>query len=137
MVQTVQVERHMSKKLVETAQVVLEVLREGKNPISDPRLITESKWWRLVGDALRLLECAGLARYDVARGRIAPMSKHQHTVDCYAKNATGVLAYTPCREDGLDRNARNLNLVDFEAGLGLRGLTLICGEGSSPEDKDA
>jgi len=51
---------------------------------------------------------------------------HKHTVNCYARNATGPLAYTPCREDGADRNLQNLKEVDFNAGLGLRGLRLVC-----------
>lgn len=52
--------------------------------------------------------------------------KHLHGIDCYAKNARGPLAYTPCRQDGLDRNLTNLKAVDFEAGQGRGGLTLIC-----------
>lgn len=54
--------------------------------------------------------------------------KHRHTVDCYARNATGALAYTPCREDGLDKNLKNLNPADFEEGH-RQGLTLVCVEG--------
>jgi hypothetical protein len=56
--------------------------------------------------------------------------KHRHTIACYASNETGPLAYTPCRADGLDRNLRNLNPVDFwtdQTGhYPHKGLTLIC-----------
>ena len=51
---------------------------------------------------------------------------HKHTIECYAKNAAGPLAYTPCRPDGLDRNLKNLKVIDFKEGTGLKGLTLIC-----------
>lgn len=50
---------------------------------------------------------------------------HHHGIECYARNATGPLAYTPCREDGLDRNLRNLKRVDFGE-RARKGLTLIC-----------
>lgn len=57
--------------------------------------------------------------------------KHEHTAECYASNASGPLAYTPCREDGLDRNLHNMRPMDLTAaqlrndGVA-RGLTLIC-----------
>jgi hypothetical protein len=64
------------------------------------------------------------------------MTKHKHGIACYARNASGPLAYTPCREDGLDRHLTNLNEADFKAGTGLRGLTLVCTlvEGQDEED---
>jgi len=55
--------------------------------------------------------------------------KHVHTIDCYASNDLGPLAYTPCRTDGLDRNLRNLKEVDFVAmpnETRKKCLTLIC-----------
>ncbi len=57
---------------------------------------------------------------------------HRHTIDCYERNDHGPLAYKPCREDGLDRNLRNMNSVDYEAEQrvtpmqGVKGLTLTC-----------
>lgn len=58
------------------------------------------------------------------------MNRHRHTAECYASNATGPLAYTPCREDGLDRNLINMKRVDFEESQRahdvVKGLTLIC-----------
>lgn len=56
---------------------------------------------------------------------------HIHNIDCYATNEGGKLAYTPCRKDGLDRNLRNVKMVDYEAcvrvhGHPVMGLTLVC-----------
>jgi hypothetical protein len=54
--------------------------------------------------------------------------KHVHTADCFLKR-NGRPVYTPCREDGLDRNLREMNLVDFETRLRTRnynGLTFTC-----------
>jgi len=53
------------------------------------------------------------------------MKPHWHTIECYARNAIGPLAYTPCRADGLDRNLKNLKKVDFHHDC--KGLTLTCG----------
>ncbi len=50
--------------------------------------------------------------------------RHKHSIGCYASNFRGPLAYTPCREDGLDRNLTNLKIVDFSHTC--PGLTLIC-----------
>jgi hypothetical protein len=36
------------------------------------------------------------------------------------------LAYTPCREDGLDRNLRFLPRVDYKSGVGHQGLVIPC-----------
>lgn len=52
------------------------------------------------------------------------MKGHRHTIQCYAYNATGPLAYTPCRADGLDHNLKNLKEVDFHHGC--KGITLMC-----------
>ena len=52
---------------------------------------------------------------------------HIHTKECYLCDNQG-LVYTPCRADGLDRNLRHLKDVDFYAGFGRKGLTLICTE---------
>lgn len=49
---------------------------------------------------------------------------HEHTIDCYARNATGPLAYTLCRADGLDRNLLNLKPIDFHPNQ--KGLRLVC-----------
>lgn len=76
--------------------------------------------------------CAGHARGAQATAPCETDERHQHTADCYARNASGPLAYTPCRADGLDRNLTNMNSVDFEAqqrvngDTPVRGLTLIC-----------
>lgn len=59
--------------------------------------------------------------------------KHVHTVECYAMTSDGGLIYTPYRTDGLDHNLRVLKLVEFREGLGRKGLTLICKEGSGNE----
>lgn len=60
------------------------------------------------------------------------VAEHRHQIDCYAVNASGPLAYTPCRKDGLDRNLQNMQRVDYEALQRVRptecvrGLTLVC-----------
>jgi hypothetical protein len=64
--------------------------------------------------------------------------KHKHTIDCYATNATGVLAYTPCRNDGLDANLANLNPADFRSSVVScnPGLTLLCTHLNVPSELD-
>ncbi len=57
-------------------------------------------------------------------------ARHVHTAACYAKDVFGQLVCKgPIRPDGLDTNLRTLNILDFKAGLGHAGLTLICKEG--------
>jgi hypothetical protein len=38
---------------------------------------------------------------------------HEHTAACFAANASGPLAYTPCRADKRDRNLLNMNSADL------------------------
>lgn len=53
---------------------------------------------------------------------------HVHLVGCYKPGSRqGTRAYTPVREDGLDRNLRDMKDVDFTR-ESARGLTLICPE---------
>ncbi len=61
------------------------------------------------------------------------MNLHEHTSDCYEKwPHGGGLKYTPCREDGLDKNLHEMRTIDFEslqrAQDVVRGLTLTCKE---------
>lgn len=64
------------------------------------------------------------------------MDRHRHTAECYASNVFGPLAYTPCRDDGHDRNLTNMKRVDYDemqrAHDIVKGLTLIC-PWTSPE----
>jgi hypothetical protein len=54
------------------------------------------------------------------------MGGHQHVVTCYAPGEyPETRAYRPIRDDGYDRNLRNMQDIDFTPAV-IPALTLVC-----------